>query len=522
MHKKGFTLIELLAVIVILGTIITIAIPRVMNLIDNARINAHINNERTLVRAARKYVSNNISMLPVNVGDTREITLTELQTNNFIETIRDPHNRNINCSGYVIVTRLGNNLFDYTPHLRCGNQNWIDNASEDGLLVHYNFDDFQEPTQNFVTISNMESYNVGHTGDVCGFSNNWESRFGVGNWSATIINVDNSPVPGLTKAQRITTTASGWGGWAAGNIGPTTGDIVYGVWIRLWHGQIEWGDLNTASRLYITTDTARLSNPAFNVVTPGEWVYVARRFSATGSGRHLYAAGPTRADILAVQIEGKAHPTPYVSGTRTAIINDHSTRNNDASLTLANTPRWLEEKGNGYYIFDGVANHIDTGRLFNFNKEDSFSVSFWIYSENHSHKESAAAGLVGKGHWYDNTWDIFLLNTNRIRFETSGNPVRNGIVVIDTGVLILQQWHHYVATYQNGIMRVYLNGNLIGTTTYIGTGNFNGNRNILIGSRHADLSRSFNGRLDDVRIYNRALSDDEIRRMYSIEEEKRR
>jgi len=33
----------------------------------------------------------------------------------------------------------------------------------------------------------MESYPIGYTGDVCGFGNNWESRFGAGNWSTKII-----------------------------------------------------------------------------------------------------------------------------------------------------------------------------------------------------------------------------------------------------------------------------------------------------------------------------------------------
>jgi len=33
----------------------------------------------------------------------------------------------------------------------------------------------------------MNSYPIGYTGNVCGFSNNFESRFGAGNWSTEII-----------------------------------------------------------------------------------------------------------------------------------------------------------------------------------------------------------------------------------------------------------------------------------------------------------------------------------------------
>ncbi len=182
------------------------------------------------------------------------------------------------------------------------------------LLVHYKFNEMQDPTQNFITISNMENHPIGHTGDVSVFTSNWEARFGAGNWSTEVISITDSPVTGLTRAQRITTTAAGWGGWAAGNIGPTTGNIVYGVWLRLFSGEIEFGDLNTSNKLRITTNPALSSNPAYQVVQPGVWTYVARAFPATSTGRHLYANGPTVADILAVQIEAKEFPTEYTQG----------------------------------------------------------------------------------------------------------------------------------------------------------------------------------------------------------------
>jgi hypothetical protein len=51
----------------------------------------------------------------------------------------------------------------------------------------------------------MQSYDIGYTGNVCGFSNNFEERFGSGNWSTEIIYDGTIPVTGLTKAQRIQT-----------------------------------------------------------------------------------------------------------------------------------------------------------------------------------------------------------------------------------------------------------------------------------------------------------------------------
>lgn len=158
---------------------------------------------------------------------------------------------------------------------------------------------------NYITTSNMQGYAIGYTGNVCGFSSNWEAKFGAGNWSTTIIKILDSPVYGLDRVQRIETYANGWGGWVGENFGPATGDISYGMWIRLWQGEIQFGDLNTAN--YITVNSAN---------TPiGKWIWVSSSFSVTSNGSHLYVNGITKVDILAVQIGDKKFPTSYVDGT---------------------------------------------------------------------------------------------------------------------------------------------------------------------------------------------------------------
>lgn len=63
-----------------------------------------------------------------------------------METIKDPKTNN-ECNGYVIVTKVGN-IYDYTPHLNCISD--IGSSGDDGLLLHYKFDDFQEPTENLL------------------------------------------------------------------------------------------------------------------------------------------------------------------------------------------------------------------------------------------------------------------------------------------------------------------------------------------------------------------------------------
>mgnify|MGYP006962362077 CR=1 FL=1 len=59
-------------------------------------------------------------------------------------------------------------------------------------------------------------------------------------------------MPEIRKAQRITTTGDSIsGGWTTGNIGNTTGNITYGVLLRLHYGEIQFGDLENNNKIVI-------------------------------------------------------------------------------------------------------------------------------------------------------------------------------------------------------------------------------------------------------------------------------
>jgi hypothetical protein len=335
-------------------------------------------------------------------------------------------------------------------------------------------------TSNYITISNMESYEIGYTGNVCGFTNNFDSRFGAGNWKTEIIPASYSPVPGLTKCQRIETYSSGWGGWISGNIGPTTGNIVYGVWIRLFYGEIQWGDLNTTSRLYITTDVSKKTDPKYDVIEPGKWVYVARTFPATSSGRHLYANGPTKADILAVQIEDKMYPTSYVNGSR--------------SNALFALPSTLLNINNGAIVVDFYWEGVK-------------------YSNPSNPWMMITHSYTSAGYEYNKINIAIYGNANKLCCRLANNTpstwVSNGFDLS----LLTKGWNRYIVTWDkvNGKLKECLNGNITveQTPTYF-----------------PDLAPEYfyigswgtsglwaNMRFKNLIIYNKYLSDEEISKL---------
>ncbi len=83
---------------------------------------------------------------------------------------------------------------------------------------------------------------------------------------------------------------------------------------------------------------------------------------------------------------------------------------------------------------------------------------------------------------------------------------------INTGyVAPLNQWTHVAVTYDSGLVKTYINGVL--THTYAGSGaigDVDGSQNdFRVGGRQV-TSHNFQGRIDEVRVYNRALTASEV------------
>jgi hypothetical protein len=95
--------------------------------------------------------------------------------------------------------------------------------------------------------------------------------------------------------------------------------------------------------------------------------------------------------------------------------------------------------------------------------------------------------------------------------DSSGEPE---FAISAAGTVTQNQWIHIVATWGTNGMKVYVNGSLVAEKSY--TGSINSPGNLTIGCNF-DTGDSIQGLVDDVRIYNHALSECEINQLYNAE-----
>lgn len=132
-----------------------------------------------------------------------------------------------------------------------------------------------------------------------------------------------------------------------------------------------------------------------------------------------------------------------------------------------------------------------------------------------------------------------LLNDSRLIMHSSGNSGSQqgwGLSVDDNGAVEFRVnaggtwhrytlsstvepggWYHLVGVYDAGEMRVYLDGVLIGTDNHSAGGDLTVLPSAVVTVGDSPIgSRSFDGDIDDVRVYGKALSEAEIAEVYGL------
>jgi sialidase-1 len=189
------------------------------------------------------------------------------------------------------------------------------------------------------------------------------------------------------------------------------------------------------------------------------------------------------------------------------IVKDQSGMGNDgnvyaAELVPGKTGHALRFSGG--YVDVNHAKGLDFG-------DGDFTVSLWVKPERLDEFMTLLwYGDVGAG---AKGWYVRTQQHDRLFFRTGGDGSET---LAGTGkpVLAAGRWTHVAARKKGHVMNILIDGREALTKVSTLNYNINGEARLRIGMPKSGSSRAWAGLIDEVRIYNYALSDEEIQRLY--------
>ena len=193
--------------------------------------------------------------------------------------------------------------------------------------------------------------------------------------------------------------------------------------------------------------------------------------------------------------------------------NGHNGSNSNATLT---TDR--NNIANAAYSFNGTNSKIEVNANTNFDIQ-KLTISAWIYST-----QSVNQKYISKSNWANagsETFSLYMPGNGEFAFNTkyqSNCIAGNGWltpIIIARPADFFNYWHHIVVTYDNVIAKFYIDGCLIKESTSTFPIDICSGGQLKFGAWLNSDPAWFKGKLDDIGLWNRALTESEVKSLYS-------
>jgi hypothetical protein len=210
---------------------------------------------------------------------------------------------------------------------------------------------------------------------------------------------------------------------------------------------------------------------------------------------------------------------------------DSSGKNNTIVFNNAVKTTDRDGRANNAYLFDGATSYMQITNSASLNSASSLTLAVTLKVNGFYKGTCAGNEVIGKGPT-ETANGLYIMrfgsisgcsstvDTTKEYFQAGyGNNINagNGVTVNADSVFIKTgQWYNVVFTYDGYECRYYINGVLkkISLQTAVFTANSN---DVFIGKfESTTYPYYFNGVIDEVRIYNKALSADDVRRLNTL------
>ena len=273
-------------------------------------------------------------------------------------------------------------------------------------------------------------------------------------------------------------------------------------------------DVNADNDFDLGTDTLIYQGKAEGILE-GDMFNYSLPVSASRDFRIKWVLDNSIGNIVQTDTTGFDVIFELTQNPKTDIVGDwHFNENGgsvayDSALEPANNgtiygATWTSGKYNPALSFDGVDDYVSMGNPVSLQITGSqITLEAWIKPNAFSGQQ----GIVGKWIFAPNAgYSMTSVDNGVVHFNLNTNINNN--VVSGTGVLTANVWNHVVGSYDGSNAVIYVNG--VAVKTQAVTGNIQNSVATVFVGYYEGTNKYFNGLIDEVRIYNRALSAAEI------------
>ena len=299
--------------------------------------------------------------------------------------------------------------------------------------------------------------------------------------------------------------------------GPT--DFQYGfIWDKTSPQMLEGKHSRTNGVQYalVTTDTGYRVEIKFPWSTLGTKPSAGAKIGLDVQVNDNDAEGKRKSKIAWHATEDNAWETPQAFGnaelagligwwkfdeTQGTTAKDSSGGNHNG--TLAGNAKWAQGRIGGAVALDGAGSFVRIADKAAFDMADQTTIACWV----NIHSVPAEwMSIVTKG---DNAWRLSTVRQER-KLHFSVNDWSRNEGLNESATINANEWHHVAAVYNGSVMQLYIDGKLDATQPW-NDGIGKNDSEVFIGDNAQQPGRCFDGLIDDVRIYNYALSESQIK-----------
>jgi hypothetical protein len=179
------------------------------------------------------------------------------------------------------------------------------------------------------------------------------------------------------------------------------------------------------------------------------------------------------------------------------------------------TPSWSTGQINSGLTFDGSTSYISTSS--SSSNPSAFSLELWFKTNTAAGGRLIGFGDAATGASTSRDRQVYMTNAGRLVFGVNPGTQQT---VTSSSSYNNNAWHHLAATLGSGGLQLYVDGSPVAGNGAVTTaGNYTGYWRLgyddLAGWPSAPTSNYFAGRLDEVKIYNHALTPIEVQNEYN-------